>query len=73
MYKIVVEIPGGWGVILMVKEKKIPRTGGGVDLNFFLWCGFDYFLDLPNDISKDHGFKDFPLKPRFSQASLSNY
>ena len=47
MYKIVAEIPEGWGggVILLVKKWKF-RGGGGAYVKFPPWWGYGYFLEL---------------------------
>ena len=45
MYKIIVEIPEGWGVILVVKNWKF-RGGGGAYVKFPPWWGYGYFLEL---------------------------
>ena len=45
VYKIVVEIPEGWGVILLVKKWKF-RGGGGAYVKFPPWWGYGYFLEL---------------------------
>ena len=49
MYKIVVEIPEGWGggVILLVKKWKF-RGGGGAYVKFPPWWGYGYFMELHN-------------------------
>ena len=47
MYKIVMEIPKGWGVILVVKKWKF-RGGGGAYVKFPPWWGYGYFLELHN-------------------------
>ena len=43
MCKIVVEIPEGWGVILLVKKWKFR---GGAYVKFPPWWGYGYFLEL---------------------------
>ena len=48
MHKIVVEIPEGWGVILLVKKWKF-RGGGGAYVKFPPWWGYGYFLELHNN------------------------
>ena len=45
VYKIVVEIPEGWGVILVVKNWKF-WGGGGAYVKFPPWWGYGYFLEL---------------------------
>ena len=47
VYKIVVEIPKGWGGggILVVKKWKF-RGGGGAYVKFPLWWEYGYFLEL---------------------------
>ena len=47
VYKIVVEIPEGWGLILVVKNWKF-RGGGGAYVEFPPWWGYGYFLELQN-------------------------
>ena len=47
MYKIVVEIPKGWGAILVVKKWKF-RGGGGAYVKFPPQWGYGYFLELQN-------------------------
>ena len=49
MHKIVVEIPEGWGVILVVKKWKF-REGGGAYVKFPPWWGYGYFLELHNSV-----------------------
>ena len=46
MYKIVVEIPEGWGGILVVKKMEIPGRGGRAYVKFPPWWGYGYFLEL---------------------------
>ena len=49
VYKIVVEIPEGWGgVILVVKNWKF-RGGGGAYVKFPPWWGHGHFLELHNN------------------------
>ena len=48
VYKIVVEIPERWGVILLVKKMEIPG-GGGAYVKFPPWWGYGYFLELHNE------------------------
>ena len=46
MYKIVVEIPEGWGVILISGQKlEIPGRRGAY-MKFPPWWGYGYFLEL---------------------------
>ena len=45
VYKIVVEILEGWGVILVVKIWKF-QGGGGAYMKFPPWWGYGYFLEL---------------------------
>ena len=45
LYKIIVETPEGWGVILVVKNWKF-RGGGGASVKFPPWWGYGYFLEL---------------------------
>ena len=47
MYKIVVEIPEGWGAILLVKNGN-SREGRGAYVKFPPWWGYRYFLELHN-------------------------
>ena len=47
VYKIVVEIPEGWGVNLVVKNWKF-RGGGEAYVKFPPWWGYGYFLELHN-------------------------
>ena len=44
VYKIAVEIPEGWGVILVVQKWKF--WGGGFYVKFPPWWGYGYFLEL---------------------------
>ena len=44
--KIVVEIPEGWGVVLVVKKWKFQGGGGGAYVKFPPWWGYGYFLEL---------------------------
>lgn len=47
MYKIVVEIPEGWGGYFSGPKMEIPgRTG--VYIKFPPWWGYGYFLELHN-------------------------
>ena len=47
VYKIAVEIPEGWGVILVVQKWKF-RGGGGFYVKFPPWWGYGFFLELHN-------------------------
>ena len=46
VYKIVVEIPEGWGVILVVKNWKFPGGAREAYVKFPPWWGYGYFLEL---------------------------
>ena len=45
VYKMVVEISEGWGVILVVKKWKF-RGEGGAYMKFPPWLRYGYFLEL---------------------------
>ena len=48
MYKIVVEIPEGWGGYFSGQKMEILGRGGGAYVKFPLWWGYGYFLELHN-------------------------
>ena len=48
MYKIVVEIPEGWGGVILLFKKWKFRGGGGAYVKFPPWWGYGYFLELHN-------------------------
>ena len=46
VYKIVVEIPEGWGDYFTGQKMEIPGRGGGAYVKFPPWWGYGYFLEL---------------------------
>ena len=50
MYKIVVEIPEGWGSYFSGQKMEIPRRRVGAYMKFPPWWGYRYFLELHNEV-----------------------
>ena len=48
VYKIVVEIPKGWGGYFSGQKLEIPGRRGGAYVKFPPWWGYGYFLELHN-------------------------
>ena len=50
VFKILVEIPDGWGGVTFVVKKWKFRRGGGSYVKFPLWWGYGYFLEPHNTV-----------------------